>query len=232
MEVDVSQSLNSNRVEVNLPWVCTIKRTTRKAGKIYYGQSGFSMVELMTVLIIAGLIIGTATIVYYQAAKKTEQKAAAELLKEDIRKVCALAESGDGVTDSNYVRHRDKYRIVFHTKDDDPANCYKILRSRYDTNTGTYPEWTSEEVDVIAEKHGSIKIINGVWIKPATSNSIEITALSENMTGEEGERGITFESKGSVIQTDVLGDCSVTISNKDSGASATITVSLYGSIVE
>lgn len=228
----MNQNRSSDRGDVYLPWVRVFRRSAFHAKKICLDQSGFSLVELVTVVIIAGLIMGTVTIMYYQTARKTEQRAAAEILKQDIRKVCTLAESGDGVVDGNNVRHRDKYRIVFHTKDDDPPNCYKILRSRYNTETGTYPIWTSDEVDVIAEKHHSIKIIDGTWIKPATSNDVEITALSENMTEEDGERGITFESKGSIIQTDALGDCSVTLSSKDNGASATITVSLYGSIVE
>lgn len=235
MEVDVSQSRSTDRVDTRHHRIRTLRRSALRAGRARGGQSGFSMVELMTVLIIAGLIISTTVIAYYQTTRKTDQRAAAEILKTDIRKVYSLADSGAGVVDTvTNVRHRDKYRIVFHTNDENytPVNCYKILKSSYNTGTGLYPDWTSGDVEVIADREAAVKIINNTWLKPSVSGNVEITQVT-NMSGADGEKGITFESKGSIIQTDApAGDKTITLRNKDGGASITITVSMYGSISE
>lgn len=230
----MSQSRNTNGAGLYLPWVRTFKGSAEKAGRALRGQPGFSLIELVTTLFVATLIIGTSAVAYYQTTRKTDQKASAEILKEDIRKVYALSDSGESVVDPSNVRHRDQYRIVFHTNDPTypPVNCYKILKRSYDLDLSAYPDWTSGDVDVIVEKHAAVKIVDGTWIKPSMSSDIEITQVT-NMSGGDGEKGITFESKGSIIQTDApVGDKTITLRNSSGGGTVTITVSLYGSISE
>lgn len=234
MEVDVSQSRNTNGAEVCLPWIRAHISSAHKAGRAFLGQSGFSLVELMVTIIIAGLIVTTSVIAYYQTTRRTDQRAAAEIMKEDIRKVYAMADSGEGVVDDTNVRHRDEYRIVFHTNDTEypPVDCYKILKRSYDLDTGAYPAWDSGDVEVIIEKHAAVKIIDNQWIKPTMSSDIEITGVT-NMSGDDGAKGITFESKGSIIQTDApVGDKTIILTNKNGGGSVTITISMFGSISE
>ena len=130
MEVDVSQSRDTNGAGICPPRVRTLGRWVHLGRTALSGQSGLTLAELMVVIMVAGLIIGTTTIAYYQTTRKTDQKAAAEIMKEDIRKVYALADAGEGVVDATSVRHRDEYRMVFHTNSDSPASCYKILTVR------------------------------------------------------------------------------------------------------
>lgn len=229
MEADVkTRERTSSRAKSRLPWIWTFEEARRFAGALARNQRGFSLVELATVVIIAGMIIGVSTVAYYQTTRRTDLKTAAEILKEDIRKVYSLADSGESVTDANGVKHRDQYRIQFHTDDGSylPVNAYRILKRTWDETSGDYGDW-----DVVApERSTAVKVLSGNWIRPTFSSDTQITALT-NMSGADGEKGITFESKGSIVQTDApIGDKTITLSSTEGGSSITITVSMYGSV--
>ncbi|MBN1288894.1 MAG: hypothetical protein JXA49_04575 [Actinobacteria bacterium] len=218
----------STRADAVLPWIRFSKGIRRHAGTATHGQKGFTLVELGTVLIIATMLIGTTTVVYYQTTRKTDLKTAAELVKEDLRKVYALTDSGGGVTDGTGMKHRDQYRIQFHTNDGAhaPVNSYRILKRTWDIATGSYSAWEPVE----PERSSAVKVLSDSWVRPTMSSDTQITALT-NMSGADGEKGITFEAKGSIIQTDPpLGDKTITLGTAGSGDTITITVSMYGSV--
>lgn len=186
------------------------------------GEKGFSLVELLVVLVLIGLLIGTASLMYYRAARSTDVKAAAEILKDDIRKVYAMTDSGvtPSAPSADGLKHRDQYRMEFHLAADDPPNCYRVLMRTW--SGSSYGLWTLKAPD----KQSSNKVIDGVWRQPSTSSGTAIHSVSGALAANE----ITFISAGSIVQTDAIGDVQITLRDGSIDKNSVVTISKYGSV--
>lgn len=187
---------------------------------------GFTIAELGVVIILVALLLMVTIIVFYTTTRKTDIKAAAEMMKQDIRKTYALADSGE--TDPTHGE-RYRYRIEFHTGAEDPPNAYRILKQTYNGSSWATSPWTV----VTPERHESYKTVGNGWIKFSSSGDTKIesyTGMSNLSTVDGNHNGITFISKGSIIETATSGDKTVTISDGSGSDDYTITVSQYGSV--
>ncbi|MBU1672475.1 MAG: prepilin-type N-terminal cleavage/methylation domain-containing protein [Actinobacteria bacterium] len=195
-------------------------------------DEAFTLVELLTVIVIITMILMITFVIYHGVTARTDLKAAVEMLKQDIRKVYALADSGVAVTDGS-TKHRDQYRIEFHTDSGaplpNPRSAYRIIKRTWNTGSHTWNAWTV----VAPQKQTAVQIVSSDWIRPTMSSNTVIYALN-GMTQDAttGNYGITFISKGSIITTDCLGDATVTLRSNDQGKNMSITVSSYGSVAE
>lgn len=185
-------------------------------------ENAFTLVELLIVIGLMSLILAVGVVVYYGASRSTDLKAAAEILKQDIRKVYAATDSGESVTDATGVVHKAEYKMEFHLNGDSPANCYCVWTRSWGPG-GTYGGWTL----VPPDKHSSNITMLNQWIKLSTSSDIQIASVSN--PGAGGNQ-ITFKAMGSIIQTDATGDATVTISSKSQKKDFVINVSMFGSI--
>ena len=189
-------------------------------------EKAYSLIELMTVITIIAVMLGSAIIVYAAAARGTDVSSAAELLKEDIRKTRDLAGlgAGDGV-DSSGIRHRDKYRILINTNSGSPPNCYKIETCTW---TGSeYGPWTQPTPPI--RKAEAKKIDSNGWIRPMSSSDITIAKLDAEGNPMGGSTfSVEFESKGSIVQTTSLADTTIRVGN--SSRHVDVVVSMYGDV--
>ena len=209
-----------------------------RAARPVPGERGFSMVELMVVMVLIVLILGITVVVWRNAARRTDLQAAVEIVKEDIRKTYALADAGVAVTGSDGIKRRDQYRIEFRDngtidQGKDPLNCYRIIKRTWNVGTN---DWNAPTV-VAPEKRASIRIINNEWIRPSLSSSTIITSYNNLTLGNASNKwntnnyGITFESKGSIIQCDgTFTDKTITLRETSQNKNASITVTPYGNV--
>ena len=184
------------------------------------GQGAFNIIELVTVLALLGLVL-TIGVIAYTATRGTDVQASAEMVKEDIRKVYALSDSGqrDPNAPDDSADKRYRYKIVFHGGNDPyPQNAYKVMRLEYDEGAS---EWGWH--DVSADRFAANKVIDDVWIKPSSSSEVQISY---------NDPEIEFIPKGSIIMTDSdpVGEKTVTVSTASGDRSIEITVSQYGSV--
>jgi prepilin-type N-terminal cleavage/methylation domain-containing protein len=93
------------------------------------GQRGFTLVEVGIVVIIIGIMLLTASLAYFNATRRTEVVTVAEQIKEELRRVYSLTDSG-GKT----AGVRNQYRITFNNAGETPPNTFRIEES---TDGGT-----------------------------------------------------------------------------------------------
>ena len=189
-----------------------------KAGKVR-AQEGFTIIEMITVIGIIGIILGVGIVMVVRSSAGASRKAAAEIVKEDLRKVYSLADdaarhSGD-TSATFYTSERDQYKVVFHSATGNPANAYKIVKITKN----------SPETDVTHDKRDANRIVAGTWIMPSTDPNMEIV-LPNDVT----EYSLIFKSMGSVMRVTPDGDKYVGIRNKSNGQTSTINISDYGDI--
>jgi prepilin-type N-terminal cleavage/methylation domain-containing protein len=177
-------------------------------------EGGFTLIELMIVIIVAGIMLGAVVIYSTTARKSTDARTAAEMIKQDLRKVYAMAASGDKPAGVDY---RYQYRVTFNNNGESPANSYLIERGTPDA-VGNYA-WAP----VSPEKFEAAKI-EGNWIKPSSG---------ESTIGYGTNKVIYFFSAGSIVMANSAGtagpgaDMAVTVAN---GNSITVNISGYGNI--
>lgn len=187
-------------------------------------EKAFSIIELMTVVIIIGVMLGSITIIWRVTERNMDVQSAAEMFKEDVRKTRDLAGlgAGEGV-DTLGIRHRDRYRILINTNSGDPPNCYKIETCKW--TDPDYGQWTevpirnAEARKIVTDKD------NHRWIKPGSSSDITIAKVG---TDDQPSFSIIFESKGSIVQTQELGETDIRLGN--SSKHVDIVVSMYGDV--
>ena len=151
-----------------------LRASRRKAGS----DLGFTLVEVATVVLLIGLIVGIAVIVFVGALRKADVNAAAEMLKGDISKLYMRADSQDR-TGTYKEGEPDRYRIEFHTSTgEEPHNAYKFLiQTKTGPGVDEWSEWTDlPEPDqgtynALAANPGDGKLI---WIKTCTGNDLRI----------------------------------------------------------
>lgn len=195
------------------------KRILRKSVS---GEQGFSLVELLIVIIVIGIILGGAVIAYVTSEGNTDARGAAEMVKQDLRKVYALAASGETVSVSG-IPCRYRYRITFNGSSGSPPNSYVIDKGTpLDSGGYSYAPMTPDT-------HSANKVsTSGNYIEPS-SNADTTIDYGSNPT-------IYFVSLGAITVANT--DGSTTPGNEDdmkiiikNGSYAkTITVSGYGNI--
>lgn len=202
----------------------------RPWGRAVGSPAGFSMIELLTVVIIIGVMMGTVAIVYQAAARQTDLKAAAEMLKQEIRKVYAFADAGKAV-EYNGQKYRDRYRIEFNRESGDPGppNTYHVIKRSFDAAKGDWKDW-----EPVAPEHGAAYEVDNAdgqqWIKISSSPNTVVLPLNNASKGPTGLWGITFISRGSIVVTDCNGDTTITLRATDQKQNSQVTVSMFGSV--
>lgn len=191
-----------------------------RAKSISSRQQGFTIMELAIVIVIIGLLVTSATIMYVTGARNADYRAATEMLKQDLRKVYSLTNMG---VETNGVR--DAYRIEFQNSTGTPPNSYKLRKGTW--NGGAY-NWT----DMVPEKGAYNKRV-GNWIVPGGTD----VRLTWTITGTNSAsyNWVTFMSRGAVIKgmcTDTIdaNAIMVVVTSGTLNQSKTITVTRLGSI--
>jgi prepilin-type N-terminal cleavage/methylation domain-containing protein len=176
-------------------------------------ERGFTLVEVGIVVIIIGIMLLTASLAYFNATRRTEVVTVAEQIKEDLRRVYSLTDSGNRTSGPNGPR--DRYKITFNNAGENPPNTYRIEKS---TDGGN--NWA--DVDPTRQESNKRVTVGGhIWIQPASQGDAQLTYTAKM---------ITFISKGSIMQTDPAGNKTVTVSSSSQGTNAVITINDYGSL--
>jgi prepilin-type N-terminal cleavage/methylation domain-containing protein len=191
-------------------------------------EKAFSLIELMTVIIIIAVMLGVTTIVWQATARSMDVQAAAEMMKEDIRKVYALAAQGQPRVE-NGITHRDQYRLEIYTsaaKSPDIPNTYKISTRQWSGG-----DWSSTWTPVTVLKSQASRMSNG-YIKLGNYSSMNITVPGSALEMYP----LIFEARGSIVhvmnpssgKAEAVGDTVIRLNNTKK--SIDITVSIYGDV--
>jgi len=187
-------------------------------------ERAFSLAELLTVMAIIGVVVTGATIMWTTTAHSTDVQAAAEMLKEDLRKAYSMAALGaSNGKDNTGIIQRDKYRFQINTSTGSPANTYRIQTCTWDPNAGAYTLWALYPT----RKSQANQIDSAGWIKPGNSCQLSVlsgTGVPLQVTSYE----FTFTSRGSMVQKDPQGDTTIRVSNE--AKQVDVTVSMYGDV--
>lgn len=168
---------------------------------------GFSIIELLVVVLVIAVMISAAVIAYNRLTRNTEVAGAAEQIRQELRRVYSMTDSGEKTAG---VRHR--YRITFNNAGQAPPNAFLVEKS---TDGGG--SWVAVPV-----QRGSANItLAGGWARPAAAGDCNLTYSTPT---------IVFISRGSILETTPAGVKMVTVSSSSTGRTVTITVNDYGSI--
>lgn len=200
-----------------------MKRSRASLNRTVKGQDAFSLIEMMVVVLLIGILLGTALIAYFTAGQGTDLVTTVEMIKGDIRQAYALTNSGaNSVTGPDGIIYRDRYKLVFNLAADSPANCYKFQRQSY--SGGSYGAWTDYTDRAITAN----RIADSVYYRPGNSNEIRISSITGTNTATPKE--IVFESRGSIVMTNAPGEITITVQSPGAGTSKVIKVGIYGSV--
>lgn len=190
-------------------------------------KSGFTVVELISVMLVIAIVIGAAVLLWVNASRGADVNSVAVMISQDLTRVNALADSGTRTND-----HKDRYRVCFEASGS-PANTYKIEKFTYDNSTSAYIPAT---VPYEPEKGTYNRMEAGGWIKPSGSSDIRITPDF----GSSGSRYITFISVGSMVRavptadynTTIMqsGPMTITVLSTSNDITKTITLSNFGDV--
>lgn len=202
-------------------------------------EKAFTIIELLTVITIIGVMLLATTIVWETTARNMDVQGAAEMFKEDIRKVYTMAGLG---LDSSGINHRDQWSLKISTSgavSPNTPNCYQICTRPWSV-TG-WGEWSTS----IPQNAEANKILTGGWIKP-NSMSMSIDILDPNTGQPLAPKDnptypfyyLIFESMGSVVvlmpNTDSTGltpaSAPLKIRLKSPSKQTDIIVSVYGDV--
>lgn len=182
-------------------------------------EQGFTLTELMIVILIIGIMLGAVVIAYVTTLGNSDARSASEMVKQDLRKVYALADGGEKAPSG----FRYQYRITFYGSNavsPIPPNSYLIEKGTPDS--GDVCTWTPITPDTAATNSRS-----GNYIIPSTNPGTTID-YGSNQT-------IYFVSIGAyTLANNTDGgpnpgqDMTVKVSN--GSTVRTITVSGYGNI--
>lgn len=201
----------------------------RRPGILMFArQGGFSLYELLAVIGIIAALMGVTTLAIYAISRKTDISAVAEMIKEDIRKMYALADGAKTSPASGTVK-RDQYRIVFHNNSGDaqnnPKNTYQLQKRTWDGSA--WGAWTAQTPD--PGTYANVVPTN--WIKPTMDADCQLSYSYQN---------ITFVSRGSVtnvcpdvndeVPVYATGAMTITVSSVSQVSSIVITVTDMGNV--
>jgi prepilin-type N-terminal cleavage/methylation domain-containing protein len=187
-------------------------------------EDAFTLVELSVVVVLIGLLVGVTVIVWQATARRMDLQAAAEMLKEDIRRVYALADSGVARPGSDGLQHRDRYILEINTNGGAPPNCYRVRVQKW-SGTGYGIPGPPDNPQL---KQAANKVVGDGWIQPSFSSDTVIQSVSG--AGSANPYSVTFVSKGSIVQTLAPGDVIITIRSLSKNKDINITISLFGSV--
>jgi len=187
-------------------------------------ESGFTIPELLTVIVIIGVLISIVAIYMVITQRRTAQQSIVEILKQEIRNVYAMADSAE----KNGAGYRYKYRMEFKRNDESPPTCYRIMKG--ESADGT--TWTWSVVPPV--KGTSYKIVDQVngWIQLGTPGNTYINSYTNMNSVDSGANyGFTLVSKGSIVEKEPVVDSTIVI--RSSGQpDITVTVNQYGSVTD
>jgi len=184
-------------------------------------EQGFTLVELMIVIIIIGIMIGGVVVAYLSSVGNTDARGAAEMLKQDLRRVYDLASAGDKPPGVDY---RYQYSITFNGNGDSPPNSY-VIKQGTPTITGSY-SWA----EMTPDSHKASKVVSGYYIQPWNNSG---TTIDYSLLPG---RTIYFVSFGAITLANTDGGSNagpdMPILVKNGGTTRTVTISGYGNISE
>lgn len=189
-------------------------------------EEGFSLVELMTVVIILGVMATIAVIVFTTSIGGTDAKGAREMIKEDLRRAYAYADDATAAANGAKVA----YAVQFHGAGESPANCYRLVKGTPNVanpSSGTDYTWTP----VAPDPNARLATTGNGWVKCSTQGgfSITYTNLTPSVNAGDGAcNALVFVSRGSTLQKINAGPSEVNVTNGP--ATYAVTVSQFGAI--
>ncbi len=175
------------------------------------GERGFTVVELGVTIAIIGVMLFAAIISYWSATRRTEVMGAAEQIKQELRKVYSMADSGEKTSGS-----RNRYRITFNNNGESPPNAYKVEKGTSADGGSTW-SWAT----VPPQKGSSTRIVSNDWVQPATHSDCQMIYSTKT---------ITFISRGSIVEVDPPMGGTVTVGSVSQGKNIVITVNSAGGL--
>lgn len=196
-------------------------RMVRAGQSESWRENGFTIIELAVVIITIAVILSISILIYYNTVKKTDARAGLEVIKQEIRSIHALTDSGE----MNASGYKYAYGIQVHNFAEDPPNCFRIIRgSTADGSNYTWTVFTPEE-------RTRYKTLAGGWIILSSSSGVDITYtdLVANLnTGDGNNNGIALKAEGSMVVKFNAEDSTITVTG--GGPDNTVTVSEYVSV--
>ncbi|MHB8895132.1 MAG: hypothetical protein ACYC99_08165 [Candidatus Geothermincolia bacterium] len=178
-------------------------------------ESGFTVVELGVVVVIIGIMLGATMISYWSATRRTEVMGAAEQIKQELRRVYALTDSGEK-TNGVPTAARNRYRITFNNNGEDPPNAYMVERGTSNDGGATY-----SYVPMVPARGASNKIVATNWVQPSSSRDCQLVYSAKTLT---------YMSRGSILQVSPAADNTITVTSASVGRNVVITVNSYGNV--
>lgn len=170
-------------------------------------HKAFTLIELMVAIAIAGIMLGAALVVWYGFSRRTDTRAAAEIIMQDIREVYEATNAAitHGYEGPPPDMRFDQYRLLINTKSDSPSSAYRIER-RVFLETKAWGEW--EDVDVGKVYNSVIRNSGKTWIRPSSSSDFEIVSVTDGNGQDIYSEGtpafVGFIHKGSITGPVVL----------------------------
>jgi prepilin-type N-terminal cleavage/methylation domain-containing protein len=174
-------------------------------------ERGFTIVELGIVVAIMSVMLTAAVVSYYTATRTTEVQTVAEQIKEEIRRVYSMTDSGEKTSGT-----RNRYQITFNNNGESPANSYKVEKGT-SADGGTTWSWGV----VAPAKSTSNKIVSTDWVQPSSQSDCQLTYSAKT---------ITFIPSGTLIMTNPPADNTVTVTSVSQGKSVVITTNSFGTV--
>jgi prepilin-type N-terminal cleavage/methylation domain-containing protein len=217
------------------------ERGARARSSLLNETDGFSLLELMVVILTLAILVTAVVFLWYNSSRGTDIKAAAQMIKEDLVKAAGMADSGTRVLPTRDPNApRDRYRVVFKSSTS-PANTYKIMKGAWVTPPEqVYPAGGWAWSDVVPKKGEYNRVVASVWIQAGGSSDIQVTPGA--MFGTGSDKAVTFISAGSVIRAVssmadnspdlklVSDQMTLTVSSTAGSITKTITISNLGDV--
>ncbi len=180
---------------------------------------GFTVVELVMVMVIMFLLISVAVIVWYATSRRVDLKSAAQIMAQDIRKVYSLADSSypwhksvvEGDPNVEMIHKPDQYRILINYYTDYPPSAYRI-QYRYWMSGVSLSGWqeaidSGKDLLPIAGNHTIVTHEGKKWIKPTANPDFQIVSLTYGNGSpvySSGEKFIGFLKTGTITRPGVF----------------------------
>jgi len=186
-------------------------------------EAGFTLIELIVVIILIGLISMTAFLLYGTSIGTTDAKTALEMIKQDIRRVYTLADGGEMANG-----YKVAYGIQLNRASDSPPNAYRIIRGT--TSNGTTYTWTTVDPGRAVNAKTGYR-----WVKPSSTSGLAITYTNMSSGAPATDGGtwpgnvaLLLRGSGSTVRKFTAGNSTITTTG--GGHSFSVTISEMGSL--
>ena len=189
-------------------------------------EEGFTLLELMTVIIILGIMVTIAVIVYTTSAGGADAKGAREMVKEDLRRAYAFADDATAAANGAKVA----YAVQFHDGSESPPNCYRLVKGTptvANPVSGTNYTWTV----VGPDPNARLATTGNGWVNVSIQGAFNFaySNLTPSVnTGDGACNALVFVSRGSTLQKMNAGPSVLNVTNGPT--TYTVTVSQFGEI--